>query len=203
VTGFRPIAIFGNNGADSSLESLVGDGDPQDTSSLIITYDTNNRFHAREVEVNGLLDTNWVLTLGAGARPVITAQSISGLGSIIAPAIEPGIFPTFPTHSAASITGGRCNFLVLRAVIIRGSQVANPPVAPTGHTLIHQAASRTDLPADTVSVTVAVAQRTYSAGDLEWTAGEATVPSAVWGGLADAETNVQPWRTMTLLMRPA
>lgn len=196
VTGFRTLVLIGNNGATASFSSFTGDGASADTSASIKLYDTNPRVHLREMTINDTLDTNWVLTLAASARPVIVALSISDLITLTTPDIEIGAGASLPSHSSRLVTGGPHNLLVIQTCVIAGAHVTNPPTVPSGYTLVAQAASLSDNPTGS-AVTMGVAQKTYAVADLTWTSGEATVPAATWGGLADIGT--QLWRTSTII----
>lgn len=197
VAGLRTFAIIGNNGSTATFTSFTGDGGgTADTSASVKAYETNPRFRLREMTVVDTLDTNWVLTLANGARPVIMALSIADLVTLTAPDIENGAGAALPAHSSRLVTGGPHNLLVIQACVVAGAHVTNPPTAPTGYTLVGQTASLTDDPTGS-AVTLAVAQRTYAVADLTWTSGEATVPAATWGGLADIGT--QLWRTLTMI----
>lgn len=197
VAGLRTLVLIGNNSATATLSSFTGDGGGSaDTSAGIKLYDTNPRLHLREMTVVDTLDTNWVLTLANGARPVIMALSIADLVTLTAPDIEAGAGASLPAHSSRLVTGGPHNLLVIQACVILGAHVTNPPTAPSGYTLVGQAASLTNDPTGS-AVTLGVAQKTFAVADLTWTSGEATVPAATWGGLADIGT--QLWRTSTII----
>lgn len=194
VSGFRTLVFIGNNGASATFTSFLGDTD--DTSAAIKDVDVNPRTRLREMTVVSTLDTNWVLTLALGARPVIMAMSISDLVTLTTPDIETGAGAALPAHSSRLVTGGPHNLLVIQACVIAGAHVTNPPTVPSGYTLVGQTASLSDNPTGS-AVTMGVAQKTYAVGDLTWTSGEATVPAATWGGLADIGT--QNWRTSTII----
>lgn len=199
VSGKRILAIFGNNGAAADLSSFTGDGTPADTSTEIKAYSTGPHFHVREVTVNDTLDTNWVLTLDASGRPVISTLALGSLDTVLSYTIEAGTGPTLPSHLLRNVTGGPYNLLVIHACLVQGAHVANPPLVPTGFTLVEPStASLSNNPTGS-AVTLAIAQKTYAVADLPWSGGAVNVPAASWTGLANIGT--EPWRTATLICR--
>lgn len=198
VDGKRILALIGNNGASATFVSFAGDGSPADTSASVVEYDTNPRFRVREVTVNDTLDTNWVLTVNIGARPVISTLAIGNLDTLLSYTPEAGVGSSAPTASLRAVTGGPHNLLVIQAVLISGAHVSNPPTVPSGYTIVDAStASLTNDPTG-LAVTMCVAQKTYAVDDLTWVAGEADVPAVTWGGLGDMDGS-NSWRTTTLI----
>lgn len=180
---------------DSSPTVSSAAGSTDDTASLVASETTSQPLlylHNWTV-VGGALDANLDYTFSGTTRNVagiwttrgVTARTAVGVtGNNAAPLTG----PTF------LVTGGPRNVLAMQLFAVRGAHVSNPPLAPSGYTLISQAASAANSPADSSRSTVALAYRVYAAGDLSWSSGEATVPAATWLGLSDYTSQV--WRAM-------
>jgi hypothetical protein len=199
VAGLDVYSLISTSASGASITSYAG---ADDTSVAVGGVDTNPRLLLRKVTVVSALDAVWTLTLGASSRPVVCSFSIDGLGTLLTLATKTGAGPTLPNHDTFVLTGGPYNVLVVDAMNIQGVHTVNPPIVPTGgHTSVRLSYSdATNNPTSAFRTTLAVARRTYMTSDLVWEAGEATIPAATWGGLADIGT--QTWRTMRMVFIP-
>ena len=198
VAGLDVYSLISTNGSSATVTDLAG---ADDTSVAVGGVDSQPRLLLRKMTVVSALDATWTLTLGASSRPVVSLFSIDDLGTLLTLATKEGAGPTLPNHDAFPLTGGPYNLLVLDAVNLFGEHTVNPPTIPAGHTLVRLGfSSGTDNPTATARTTLMVARRTYTTSDLVWAGGEATIPAANWGGLADIGT--QSWRTMRMVFIP-
>ena len=195
VAGLDVYALISTNASGGTVTSFEG---ADDTSVAVASVDSQPRLFLREHTIVSALDATWTLTLGASARPVVSLFSIDDLGSLLTPVTNSGNGPTLPSSAAFPLTGGPYNLLVVDAVNVYGEHTVNPPAIPVGHTLVRLGySSGVNNPTSTARTTLAVAQRTYTTEDLVWAGGEATIPAASWGGLADIGT--QNWRTIRMV----
>jgi hypothetical protein len=196
IGGGRAFVIAGN----SNTAGLTGIAGSDDTSSAVgAETGAAPKTYIREMTIVSTLDATWTISYDGTVRIAAIGLVVTGIASIPTIGTNSGAGASLPSHSSFAVTGGPRNVLVVDAMTILGAHVTNPPVAPSGHTLLDVVGpAGTNAPTDNNRPTVAAAQRTYAAGDLSWTGGNATIPAATWQGLADIGT--QAWSTVRLVL---
>lgn len=202
--------IWGNssgiNLATPPPNPILGDGaDPnKDTATPKATITNSNaRLHVHEYTVVGTLDANIVVDLASATRGVLGAITIDqtagpdGNASNFVSNVGTLENASPPTTGFPSCSGFTCNTagsLIIAVMNVIGAALTNPPVKPSGYTLIGLEASSTNAPTNTTFNTIAIAVR-----DTLSSAGE-SVPAATWGGLSDSGN--RPWSTVHFALKP-
>jgi hypothetical protein len=193
VSGDLVLAFTGISGTITlnTLAGLTDDAYAQLTSVVPGSHDHRQYLHRGTVN-GGTFDgtTRWDLS---GSRAIVLALlSITGGHSTLdASGTNFGTGGALPSVPAITTTGS--SRLIIAVATIRGAHVSNPPSAPSGYTLLGNAATSTNNPSVATQSTISVAYKVQAAAG--------TVAAASWGGLSNIGS--QPWETIHIAVKPA
>lgn len=189
-TGQRVLSVAGT----VSTGTVTPAGVTNDTASLIEDIlITGARHYIHEITVNGgSLDATVRYDLDTSRHLRATLITVADVSTIVASPGDTGSSEGAPISPAFTVTGTK-NRLLIATVHVRGGHDANPPLAPSGYTLLTQAATGTN-ESSTIQCTSAVAYKVALASSGEMAA-------ATWQGLDDIGT--QPWAAGHLALEPA
>lgn len=182
---------------DTSATISAVAGDTDDTSSLLDSHNNGSTklFNYAMIVNGGAIDANWGVDLSASARAALAGVLFSSdVVGATAHAKANGTGGPY-TAPAISVTGGPRNVLAVYLISVQGSHVTNPPVAPSGATLVLTRAATTNNPTLDDRSTLAIAYRSVAHSDLTWTGDAATIAATAWTGLSDAGS--EPWASMS------
>lgn len=172
-------------------------GSTNDTASLVASVTNTPKLYLDAwTIVSGALDTTFNFTFSATSRSTIAGIVYSG--AVGRSAITTGTGTASPfTAPAFTVTGGPRNILAMAALNVLGAHQTNPPIVPSGYTLVDQVVNCTgnNSPTLTGRSTLIVAYKVIDSTSLTWTGDTATVPAASFTGLADHTS--QRWNTMS------
>lgn len=194
TAGQRIISTFSCAGGTD----VVGvSGSTNDTGAELASVTANVcSLYMHEITVNGgALDASISFDLNENRPAVAFLLTVSDdTDTITTPAENSGSGFTQPSSAAFAVSGTK-NRLLVAVVAVRGGHDANPPIAPTGYTMISVAPHRSSTTeTSTVHTTQAIAVK-------EALGSSGTIPAATWQGLADIGT--QPWSTLHFALEPA